>query len=158
MSPKAGFLDDTSAPAEEPPVWTYLDPCPVCGSRPHDAPEGTHLVTGDPHWTFPHCFKCGYRVGAAAPLDVSTQFAQFQRWMQKQNEDVMAHSTMRPPVAGNEGALREQLRMGFTGSAARAGLGENVTLPVAPAVSPTGVVDPAPAAAPQTVHLPNPME
>jgi hypothetical protein len=44
--------------------------CPVCGSLPEDAPEGLHdfvsannagAEPGSPKWTFPHCWKCGYR-------------------------------------------------------------------------------------------------
>lgn len=71
--------DQIFAPGQDPhekPVWERLNPCPVCGSVPHDAPEGVNHA-GEPHWVFPHCFKCGYRPGDAVTFDIDQLRAQF---------------------------------------------------------------------------------
>lgn len=93
--------------------WKALDPCPLCGARPHDAPEGVNPV-GEPHFVFPHCFKCGYRPGRAdqpVPTDaLRQQFEAFQRFMAQTTADDMQHPTLQPPASDEEAdALRARL-------------------------------------------------
>lgn len=67
--------------------YTYLDPCPTCNARPHDAPDGCH-ADGKPRWNFPHCWRCGHRPGVnnATPLStLQRDFDEFRKWQSEQH-------------------------------------------------------------------------
>ena len=64
-----------------------LDPCPSCGQRPHDAPEGVHDAhsahkwgskIGEPRWNYEHCWKCGFRPGVNQAVSLSELRKQFE--------------------------------------------------------------------------------
>lgn len=68
----------------------WEDGCPVCGSFPHDAPEGVHdvhsvrkypgVAVGDPKWNFEHCWKCGCRPATDKVLSTGALQAQFEKF------------------------------------------------------------------------------
>lgn len=91
--------------------WEALNPCPACGNVQHDAPEGIN-VQGDPHWNFPHCFKCGFRPGTNTATDqaaMQRQFQQFREWMQNQTQQDREHPTLQPPDPNEVETLRSQM-------------------------------------------------
>ncbi len=73
---KSGEVEQSSSP---------LDPCPNCGARPHESPVGVN-AKGEAHWVFGHCWKCGFRPGAAVGFSVDAlkrQWDEFQAWAQE---------------------------------------------------------------------------
>lgn len=61
-----------------------LDPCPTCGSRPQESPEGVNSKD-EPNWTFPHCWKCGYRPGTNVAFNLGEMQRQFNAFKEWQN-------------------------------------------------------------------------
>lgn len=92
--------DFSSAVADEKEAgfdWAQLDPCPNCGKRPHDAPEGCDR-DGNPHYTFPSCFACGFRPAYDEPsrqVD-RQQYEQFQKWYNEQ--EALKHPSVNYPA------------------------------------------------------------
>lgn len=96
-----------------------LDPCPSCGSRPHEAPEGVHDVhsvkhhpgaaVDDAKWNFEHCWRCGFRPGhnvAISAGEMRRQFAAFKQWLESQLPS-QSDRGIAPPADNSEA---EQLR------------------------------------------------
>jgi hypothetical protein len=93
VSPDALLVNGSSVP---------FGPCPSCGATPHEAPEGVSL-SGDPHWTFPHCFKCGFRQGHNVAVDIKIlqdEFEAFQAFRAANYPNGAVGLT--PPSSANE--------------------------------------------------------
>ena len=103
--------------------FNALDPCPACDSRPHDAPEGVRS-DGKPHWSFEHCWKCGYRPGtnvAVSQSQMRKQWEDFQAFLQEKTQQDFSHPTLQAPADSQVEELRAQL------AAAQAQLAERNT-------------------------------
>lgn len=119
-----------------------LDPCPSCGSVPHDAPEGIHdavslrkyphiageaedgtkaeaKVSGSPKWDFLHCWKCGFRPGTNVAISQGAlrgQFEAFKKFMADEYEKLLRERNSGASVTSvGEG--------GVVGTVSPAGLG-----------------------------------
>lgn len=86
-----------------------LDPCPFCGHRPHEAPEGVHDVhtvrhhpganVGDPKWNFAHCWKCGYRPGTNVAVSDAAMRRAFDQFKQMYSEHLQGLASADPRQA-----------------------------------------------------------
>lgn len=93
----AAATEETSGP---------LDPCPYCGARPHEAPEGVHDVhsakkhpgasVGDPKWNFDHCWKCGYRPGTNVAVSDAAMRRAFEQFKQMYDEHLQGLNVADP--------------------------------------------------------------
>lgn len=94
------------------PIWSALDPCPLCDATPHDSPEGIYDIhtsrtvdgvePGDPKWVYEHCWRCGYRPGvnqATGAREMQRQFQAFQDWLAGEQGKIMAGQPSLDPSA-----------------------------------------------------------
>lgn len=112
IKPDAVFGPDDTEGQQVTELWQMLDPCPYCGAKQHDAPEGTNR-NGDPHFNFPHCFKCGFRPtvdSGVGPDQQRKMYEQFQEWLSNQTAQDRQHPTLQPPQESQIAELQAQIQ------------------------------------------------
>ncbi len=92
-------------------AWEALNPCPACGASPHDSPHGV-MSSGDPHWQFEHCWKCGYRPGVnnvVSQSELTRQFQAFQAYVAQQSAADANHPSLNAPAPDQVAELKAQM-------------------------------------------------
>lgn len=135
--------------------WEMLDPCPHCGSTPHEAPEGVK-ADGKPHWTFPHCWRCGFRPGVNQATDMAQLQHQFEEFKRYQKETLTglqregAVGLVPPSDPGEVAELKERLSTLEDLISTRRPEVPLEGTPFTPETDPTRLPDPVPATSPTT--------
>lgn len=140
------------------PAWKALDPCPVCGYRPHDAPEGTHF-SGDPHYVFEHCWKCGYRPALNNAVSRDEMQRQFERFQEFIRQGVGTHPTLEAPSSPDVIAQMQAQMAEMQQELARyraAPVDTTAAAPFTPATQPD-IPDPSPIQQPGSIQQPGPI-